>query len=61
MRPAMDQAFDSVVLEGAFEAFGMADFSDVLTKEDTLAIRAYIAHDRKRIAAGATDEEIHFH
>lgn len=61
MSPGTDQAFDAIVLGGAFEQFGMAGFSDVLTKEDTLAIRAYIAHDRRRLLTEKDSGEIHLH
>ncbi|MDH3439906.1 MAG: PQQ-dependent dehydrogenase, methanol/ethanol family, partial [Gammaproteobacteria bacterium] len=38
------EAFDSVVLDGAFVEKGMAGFSQVLDAEDTEAIRAYIVN-----------------
>jgi mono/diheme cytochrome c family protein len=40
-RDIFDQ-FDSVVLDGALAANGMASFKDVLSKDDTAAIKAYI-------------------
>lgn len=61
LSPGVDQAFDSIVLGGAFEAFGMASFADVLDENDTLAIRAYIAHDRRRLLTEKDSGEIHFH
>ncbi|MFC3712972.1 PQQ-dependent dehydrogenase, methanol/ethanol family [Sphingoaurantiacus capsulatus] len=47
MAPEVEANFDAVVLEGAFADAGMASFSDVLTPADTIAIRAYIAADRR--------------
>ena len=35
-------AFDTVVLQGTLEERGMVSFGDVLTEEDTAAIRAYL-------------------
>ena len=53
LHEGVDAAFDQIVLEGAMEYAGMANFSDVLTPEDTLAIRAYLAHDRRLVDEGA--------
>lgn len=53
MHPGTDLAFDAIVLDGGLASAGMAGFSDVLDKDDTLAIRAYLAADRRRIASGA--------
>ncbi len=47
------EAFDSVLLEGALAPTGMASFDAVLTPEDSEAIRAYIvARTHEDIAAG---------
>ncbi len=37
-----DATFDSVVLEGARQAHGMANFSSVLKPDDVHAIRAFV-------------------
>lgn len=42
MNDAIHAIFDDIVLNGVFEAKGMAGFGDSLTKEDSRAIRAYI-------------------
>ena len=42
MRPETVEAFDDIVLGGAYKAAGMASFADVLGPKDTLAIRAYL-------------------
>lgn len=46
MHPATDEMFDEIVLDGARSFAGMAGFADILTPEDSQAIRAYIAADR---------------
>jgi quinohemoprotein ethanol dehydrogenase len=51
MRPETLEAFDEIVLRGAYRAGGMASFSDVLTPSDTAAIRAYILDTARRAAA----------
>ena len=56
MHPNTYEIFDQIVLEGAYEYAGMASFSDILTAEDTLAIKAYIAADRKRMDADGISE-----
>ncbi|MFK8021019.1 MAG: PQQ-dependent dehydrogenase, methanol/ethanol family [Pseudomonadales bacterium] len=42
MTPAVHALFDDIVLEGIFEAKGMASFADALSKQDSFAIRAHI-------------------
>lgn len=61
MSPDTDELFDEIVLNGAFEYAGMAGFSDLLTPEDTLAMRAYIAQDRRRVQEGAKAEDPEAH
>ena len=61
MNEGVTAAFDAIVLEGAFAFAGMAGFSDVLTPDDTLAIKAYIADDRRKMAAGDTAVDIRGH
>jgi quinohemoprotein ethanol dehydrogenase len=53
MAPGLHQAFDAIVLDGALSDAGMASFRDVLTTEDTKAIRAYITADRQARRGGA--------
>lgn len=48
LSPETHAAFDSIVLDGALSYAGMASFKDVLTPADTLAIRAFIADDRRK-------------
>jgi len=43
MRPETVDAFDDIVLGGAYKEAGMASFADVLDAKDTRAIRAYLA------------------
>ena len=57
MSPNVQTSFDSIVLEGAFAHAGMASFADVLTPEDTLAIRAYIAEDRRALESGREETQ----
>jgi quinohemoprotein ethanol dehydrogenase len=47
MHPTTDAIFDQIVLDGVRSFAGMAGFGDILNPEDTMAIRAYIAADRK--------------
>ena len=47
LSPETDAIFDEIVLGGAFEYAGMASFADVLDEADSLAIRAYLAADRR--------------
>lgn len=47
--PALYAAFDSIVLGGAMSYAGMAGFADVLTPQDTLAIRAFIVADQQEM------------
>jgi quinohemoprotein ethanol dehydrogenase len=42
LTPEKHQLFDEIVLRGAFEARGMAGFSDVLKEADSHAIHAYL-------------------
>jgi quinohemoprotein ethanol dehydrogenase len=42
MRPETVEAFDDIVLGGAYKAAGMASFADVVDAKDTRAIRAYL-------------------
>ena len=51
--PPAEEMFDQIVLEGIYSYAGMASFADVLTPADTLAIRAWIADDRRKVEAGA--------
>ncbi len=52
MSPETDEMFNEIVLDGVMEYGGMAEFSDILTSEDALAIRAYIAADREKVRRG---------
>jgi mono/diheme cytochrome c family protein len=52
MRPETLQAFDEIVLRGAYRDAGMASFADVLAPQDTKAIRAYLMDWARRSAAG---------
>jgi len=52
MRPETLEAFDGIVLGGAYRAGGMASFADLLKPEDTRAIKAYLV-DRAARDAGA--------
>jgi hypothetical protein len=48
-----DEAWFSVLLEGALSGSGMANFSDVLDRQSASDIRDYLirkAHDRKKEA-----------
>ena len=58
MRPETVEAFDDIVLRGAYKAAGMASFGDVLTPPDTAAIKAYLIDWAARGAssAGATPQ-----
>ncbi|MBV6417142.1 MAG: Quinohemoprotein alcohol dehydrogenase ADH IIB [Steroidobacteraceae bacterium] len=51
LSPAVDDAFDAIVLEGALGQAGMARFADVLDARDTLAIRAWLAADARALRA----------
>ena len=42
-------AFDSIVLKGALRPMGMGSFSDVLSSEDTEAVRAYLVNEAHRM------------
>jgi mono/diheme cytochrome c family protein len=53
MRPETLQAFDDIVLRGAYREGGMASFADVMGPEDTRAIRAYLIDWARRSAAGS--------
>ena len=55
MSPAVDEMFNEIVLDGAYEYAGMAGFADVLSEDDALAIRAFIAADRNAIMNTQTD------
>ena len=61
MPPSVHENFDAIVLGGAYSYAGMAGFADVLTPEDTLAIRAYIADDRRKMADGDTSVDVRAH
>ena len=43
--------FDKIVLDGAFSAYGMAGFSDILNKEDAEAIHDFIISNQREIYA----------
>jgi len=45
LAPATWNAFDVIVLGGAFREAGMANFSDVLSRSDAAAIKAFIIDD----------------
>jgi hypothetical protein len=48
-------AFQSIVHDGAFKYAGMGDFSDVLSRSDVEAIKAFIVDDEiKKRASGAS-------
>ena len=47
MSPGTYESFDAIVLQGAMSQAGMASFADVLSKQDALAIRAFIAADQR--------------
>lgn len=53
MRPETLEAFDEIVLGGAYRGGGMASFDDVLTPADTAAIRAYLIATAGRAVAPA--------
>jgi len=58
MRPETVEAFDDIVLRGAYKAAGMASFADVLTPQDSGAIKAYLvawAARGTKAAAGAPE------
>jgi quinohemoprotein ethanol dehydrogenase len=55
MTPAVYDAFDAIVLDGALEGGGMAGFADVLNKADVHAIRAFVADWAQRSRRGDTD------
>ena len=50
MAPETVEAFDDIVLRGAYKAAGMASFADILAPPDTRAIRAYLADWASRSA-----------
>ncbi|MGC6512599.1 MAG: PQQ-dependent dehydrogenase, methanol/ethanol family [Parvibaculales bacterium] len=56
LSPETDAMFDDIVLGGALVYAGMGNYSDHLTKEDTLAIRAYLAHDRLQAGQSPADD-----
>jgi len=41
LTPETHDAFNSIVLDGAYSYAGMASFSDILSKKDVEAIHAY--------------------
>jgi len=51
MTPAVYEAFDSIVLEGLLLPNGMPRWDDVLTPEDTRAIRAYLIDQQAKAYA----------
>ncbi|MGC6472945.1 MAG: PQQ-dependent dehydrogenase, methanol/ethanol family [Parvibaculales bacterium] len=55
LSPETDAMFDDIVLGGALAYAGMANYSDHLTQQDTLAIRAYLAHDRLQAGQSLSD------
>ena len=61
MARSTDESFDEIVLNGAYAYAGMAGFGDVLTADDTLAMRAYIAEDRRKVLKGAKPGETQAH
>ncbi|MCG8441168.1 MAG: PQQ-dependent dehydrogenase, methanol/ethanol family [Caulobacterales bacterium] len=61
MAASTEEAFDQIVLDGAYAYAGMAGFADVLTPDDTLAIRAYIAADRRAAAGEARPDGFQVH
>ncbi len=61
MSPTTDENFDDIVLNGAYAYAGMAGFGDLLTAEDALAMRAYIAEDRRKVQKGAKPGETEAH
>jgi quinohemoprotein ethanol dehydrogenase len=54
MAPQTLASFDAIVLDGAYRYAGMANFSDVLSKSDVAAIKAFIVDDTR---AGHAKEE----
>jgi len=52
LRPGTQRDFDDIVLRGALKDAGMAAFADVLSPDDTRAIRAYVIDWARRSAAG---------
>jgi quinohemoprotein ethanol dehydrogenase len=53
LAPSTWGAFDAIVLGGAFREAGMANFSDVLSRSDAGALKAFIIDDEvKRRALG---------
>jgi len=53
MRPETAEAFDDIVLRGAYRAGGMASFADVLGPHDAQAIKAYLIDWAARAAEPA--------
>ena len=51
MSPETQARFDAIVLGGAYSHAGMSAYGDVLGPDDTLAIRAFIAANRRELAA----------
>ena len=51
MSPETHARFDAIVLGGAYSHAGMSSYGDVLGPDDTLAIRAFIAANRRELAA----------
>ena len=60
LSPEVDAMFDEIVLGGIYEYAGMGSFADVLDKEDTLAIRAYLADERRKLAQTNGQKEDYF-
>jgi quinohemoprotein ethanol dehydrogenase len=51
MTPPTLTAFETIVLHGAYRYAGMADFSDVLSKDDVAAIKDFIVTDTRARSA----------
>ncbi len=59
MTPETHDAFNSIVLDGAYSYAGMASFSDILSKKDVEAIHAYLADPKSAAQAGKSKQLTH--
>ena len=58
MPSSTHEAFEQIVLGGAYSYAGMASFADVLTQQDVRDIHAYLAEPRK-VAAAPASPQVH--
>ncbi|RJG11625.1 c-type cytochrome [Massilia cavernae] len=53
MQPAIHEAFEAIVLRGAYSYGGMASYADVLKDDDAGALHGYLIDQAHKLRAGA--------